>query len=105
MINQLEAEVLNLRTENGTLLEQIKELEEKMNAITLSPTPSGLVDEDGLPLSDAAIKKRLMRLCSRKADGKLGMSFIYNGFSYYNHVAQIFENQMRSKWDSKNISI
>ncbi len=72
-ITALETQLVNLQVENDTLMGKVNELTEQVGRLTLEPSleeqePAGTV-------SDEALRKRLMRICSRKADGILDLEF------------------------------
>lgn len=65
-ITDLETQLLNLQAEKNCLLDQVTDLTEQLNKLSITPEPA-----ESEVVSDEALRKRLMRLCSRKADGNL----------------------------------
>lgn len=71
-ITDLKTQVLNLQAENDTLLSQVNDLTDQVSKLSITP-------EDPQPeaVSDEALRKRLMRICSRKADGNLKLIQVF----------------------------
>ena len=66
---------MNLEAENSTLLDKVNELTLQLQQLSVSCEPEKS-DNNGDPvegLSDDAIRKRLMRICSKRQDGILGI--------------------------------
>lgn len=68
-IMDLEVQIRNLEAERSTLQGQVEELTSQLHS--LNTTGENEPDAPGaLEVSDAAVRKRLMRMCQRKSDGK-----------------------------------
>lgn len=74
-INGLQTQILNLEAENTTLLEKVDELTSQLQQLKVSPSDPGNDGDLAGGLSDDAVRKGLMRICSRKQGGTLGIFF------------------------------
>lgn len=73
-IEGLRTQIVNLQAENETLQGKVDELTYNLQQLTVQNAPG---DDDDPPdadddVSDGAVRKRLFRMCKKKADGKLG---------------------------------
>lgn len=70
----LEMDLRNLQAQKTDLENQVLELNQQLSQKTapLNSEGNGLDDEGDV--SEAAVRKRLARLCSRKADGTPGIA-------------------------------
>ena len=73
----METQIVNLQAENSTLLEKVDELTMQLQQLKVD-TPSDANGDNGEALSDEAIRKRLMRICSKRKDGTLGIHCFFD---------------------------
>ena len=75
-IEGLRTQIVNLQAENETLQGKVDELTYNLQQLKIQGDPGPGGDEDQLDLdddvSDGAVRKRLFRMCKKRADGKLG---------------------------------